>query len=85
MNKIRYSFNFSILYFKQSRFDENHIKQAIKDYSENVELKLNITKKFYEIEVRLLDKKTQNIKQLSEEIYNYIENYKIEDFIIKNI
>jgi hypothetical protein len=84
MNKIRYSFNFSVLYFKLSRFNEEHIKQAIKDYSENVELKLNIGKKSYEIEVRLHDKKTQNIKKISEEIYQYINNYKIEDYIIKS-
>jgi hypothetical protein len=85
MNKIRYNFNFSTLYFKLSRFNQNHIEQSIKDYSENVELKLNTTKKFYEIQIRLLDKKNQNLKKLSEEIYEYIENYKIEDYIIKNI
>lgn len=85
MNKIRYSFNFSILYFKQSRFSEEHIKQAIKDYSENVNLKLTQTKKFFEIEVRLLDKKDNNLKKISEEIYSYIDNYKIEDFIVKNL
>ncbi len=84
MNKIRYSFNYSILYFKLSRFNQKHIEQAIKDYSENVELKLNTTKKFYEIEVRLHDKKTQDIKKLSKEMYTYIENYKIEDYIIKS-
>jgi hypothetical protein len=84
MNKIRYSFNFSILYFKLSRFDDNHIKQAIKDYKENVSLTLTKSKKYYEIEIRLKEKKTQNIKKLSEEIYNYIENYKIEDFVIKS-
>jgi hypothetical protein len=77
MNKIRYSFNFSVLYFKLSRFNENHIKQSIKDYTENASLTLNTTKKYYEIEIRLREKKTQNIKKLSEEIYIYIENYKI--------
>ena len=85
MNKIRYSFNFSVLYFKLSRFSEEHIKQAIKDYSENVNLTLTQSKKFYEIEVRLMDKKTQNIKELSEEIYTYIENYRIEIFIVKSL
>jgi hypothetical protein len=85
MNKIRYSFNFSVLYFKLSRFDNNHIKQAIKDYKENVNLTLTTSKKYYEIEIRLREKKTQNIKKLSEEIYTYIENYKIEDYIVKSL
>ncbi|NQZ85246.1 MAG: hypothetical protein HRU03_06010 [Nanoarchaeales archaeon] len=84
MNKIKYNFNFSTLYFKQSRYNKEHIAQAIKDYKENVKLTLADSKKYFEIEIRLMDKKTQNIKKLSEEIYNYIENYKIEDFVIKS-
>ena len=85
MQKIKYNFNQSRLYFKTSRFNQKNINQAIKDYKENVELKLKNTKKYYEIEIRLLDKKNQNLKSISEEIYIYIENYKIEDFIIKSL
>ena len=73
MKNIKYNYNYSTLYIKTTKTTQTKINQAIKDYNQILNLTQTKTKKHYQIKLKLLDKKNQNLKTLSQELLTYIQ------------
>jgi len=73
MQKIQFGFRYSKIFLKMNVFDENLVRNCIKDYIEFLKVELVLGKKCFELECRLVDN-SMDLKKLSKEFLEYLED-----------